>query len=162
MTTEPPSKTNSSWPPTMFTYAIDGGRSSGALAQHRARSSSLFLWNGEALMLMTSLARHRLGRRAGRWAPRVLAHADADHALGGLDRGCARSRREVAIFVEHAVVRQQLLAVDGQQRGPAGRWRPRCRAGPRPPPRNRRPSGCRRSRRRPCPRRRGWPRRTIA
>ena len=52
---EPPSNTNSSWPPTAFTYTTHAPVSWARARQMSSRSLVLCRWYGEALMLARTL-----------------------------------------------------------------------------------------------------------
>src|SRR5205807_8816152 len=72
---------------------------------------ALPIYVDEELGSMVRLPRHRAGR-----VPAVLAHGDADAYAALLEDRAAMADREVALLVEHAVVRQEHLVVNGLER----------------------------------------------
>jgi hypothetical protein len=58
----------------------------------------------------------RLGRRRPARVPDVLANVDAEIGAAELDDGARAARLEVAILIEHAVVRQEDLVVHGSKK----------------------------------------------
>ena len=113
-TTECPSKTSSSWPPTRLQNAKYELVSRARVTSISSRSSALPTWNGEAERLTMSCAPASARSVAGGPGCQtssqiviptvVVAEAEDDEvaALG-----------EVAVLVEDAVVREEVLAVDG-------------------------------------------------
>ena len=112
-TNELPSKTSSSWPPT----ALQKTRAQPVVPRPRR----------EHLLALRVLAdvegrggevdehvRARPRALDGGWArlPQVLAHCQAERRSPELEQADLGARLEVALLVEHAVVRQQPLAVD--------------------------------------------------
>ena len=133
-----PSKTSSSCPPTRFTYAKKTSLSAARVASILSLKPRLPAWKGDPLMLtITSAPAASLGHGRADGVPDVLADVNADRRavyhvhLGGL------ARSKVTVFVEHAVVRQELLVVhvhQGDRRMPGPRrCRPPSRARPRIP-----------------------------
>ena len=113
-TTECPSKTSSSWPPTRLQNAKNELVSRARVTSISSRSSALPTWNGDADRFTRSCgAREReIGRRrAG--LPDVLADREPDETLAEAQEDEVATLREVAVLVEDAVVRQEVLAVDG-------------------------------------------------
>ena len=113
-TIDAPSKTSSSWPPTRFTYTTGTCASAARVASivSRSRMPARVVRRRVDVDDELGAARGLGDDRPGR-APRVLADRDADaHAADDEQRAVDGRRREVALLVEHRVVRQQVLAVD--------------------------------------------------
>src|SRR5256885_1875293 len=73
-----------------------------------ARFASACVVTMTSLTSSSSLAAHRAGR-----VPAVFAHGDADANAALLEDRAAATDREVALLVEHAVVREEHLVVHG-------------------------------------------------
>ena len=139
-----PSKTSSSWPPTVLHEHDRGEVVDRALDEHALAAVPVADAVGRGRQVHDHLrAGQRLRHRRRPRLPDVLADRDADRDAVELEDARLGARLEVALLVEHAVVRQVHLAVD----------RPRPRRRPAPPPRcrrRRRSRGSRPARR--CPR----------
>ena len=79
-TIDPPSNTNSSCPPTAFTYTIHAPVSRARSLHTWNRSAVLWRWYGEALMLGMTLVRSRAYSVHGRPAVHASSHTDSPSA----------------------------------------------------------------------------------
>ena len=145
ITSEWPSNTSSSWPPTSAQNATAATLSRARWTSIRSRSAPLPAWYGEAEMLTSSVAPASASSDAGGPGSQMSSQTvRPTRHVAELEQRPAGARLEVALLVEHAVVRQEHLAVDRLHRARRPAPRTRCR-------RRRRAPGSRRARRRRAP-----------
>ena len=117
ITTEWPSKTSSSCPPTRLQNATALRLSRARWIEHRLALAALAreVRGGRGVDDQRRARERLLGRRMAR-RPDVLADRQPDAEVAEVEHDRVVAGLEVALLVEDAVVRQQRLAVDGMDR----------------------------------------------